>query len=127
MKPTRRVLAVSVSLLLAGLAVVAVVVLTQSGSDNTPLARAEAYERAVFSGDCAGIKEVVVAPAQIDCVAVSEGAHVYDGIDVDSATYELADSAADSATVRFHVGGETGGLNLVKVSGQWLVVLDADD
>lgn len=108
------------------LVVLILVAMRSGGSDGSPVERAESFERAVFAGDCAGVKAVVVGPEQVDCVVISEGAESLKELDVDAITYTVADSAADSATVRMDIGGEKQDLSLVKVDGRWLVVFDSD-
>jgi hypothetical protein len=118
------VFAGTIALILA--LVLLMVVLTRSGSSgDSPAERAESLERALFAGDCAGVKKAVAGPEQVDCVVVSEGAASLNDVDVDSLRYQVIESAADSATVRVSIGDEEQDLSLVKVDGRWLVVLDS--
>lgn len=113
--------------LLIVFAVGAILVVRDSGapaSSDGPAARTEKFERALISGDCPGIKKLVVGPDQLDCAALGEMSQSMTGIDPDSISYKLLDSGGDSATVRVTIDGEKQDLDLVKESGDWLVILD---
>lgn len=97
----------------------------QEPRQSGPAAAVETLERALARDDCAGVKKIVVGPEQIDCGFIAEAAAAMAEVDLDAAIYAVIDVGDDTATVRIDLGdGEKQDLDLVRMSGAWLVIFD---
>lgn len=108
---------------------------SESGSDGseTPAAGPEDAVRqlltALESGNCSGVKDVVLTPATVDCEMVGsmEGSLADEGVAIDDVTYATDDIVDDSGSVTTGWGdGEEGSSwQVERVAGTWKVVFDS--
>lgn len=108
---------------------------SESGSDG-PETAATGPEDAVRqlltaleSGSCSGVKDVVLAPATIDCEMVGsmEGSLADEGVAIDDVTYATGEIVDESGSVTTGWGdGEDGSTwQVERIDGTWKVVFDS--
>lgn len=109
-------------------ALVAVLLITGAcGTPSGPDVAVESYFSALEAGDCAGAREVVLRPSELDCTTIGEleGALAAEGIDLADASFTTLDVVNDSATVEISWGvGAPETVETQRVDGEWLVVMD---
>ena len=99
------------------------------GGAGGPEAAVEAMLRAFDAGDCAAVKEVVLAPSEVDCGFVTElsGMFADEGVDLDEVELSVADATDDQATVAIDWadGEPEETYEVQRVDGAWKVLLDS--
>lgn len=107
---------------------VAALIVAACSAEPSPADAAESYFRALAADDCATVRAVVLSSEDLDCSLVTEMHSSLidaDGFDVDGASFAVDDVVDDSAVVEISWDADRSEtIELQRVDGTWLVVLD---
>lgn len=112
-------------------AVLALVGACSGGPDGSgdPAAAVETMMRALDSGDCEAVKDVVLTPSEIDCGFVTDlgGMFADEGLELDEVDFTVTESSGDQATVEidWNDGDPNESYEVQRVDGTWKVLFDS--